>query len=421
MRCRILYVRIEKLPGYSPAAPENGEHGKYGRDCMRMHGHEDGRIPQAEIERRRLNAVVYREYLDSGYTVPNTAPLAAQDVTEPRWDQRIPGCVLYAEPNERLHIHVRNDDTEPHTFHLHGLIYGIDSDGSWPFGVTDGSGHRSDAICPGDEWCYVFDVTNETVGCWPFHDHLMDIQAAVDRWLFGGLVVRHPAGPKPDLEVPFFLHRLVGSGGEPAFDSGSLNGGDVFSHNVAIVDSPTPRFLPDDVTIGVNGTVTWTHGGTMPYTVSDAATSPLDSMAINGRAFVGNTPIIVATAGRGSGGTSSTSTWKSAGTTCIRTGNGSNSRGRPWTPAASVQPSPSAWTRSSRPSYLTLASAETTTTGTTAIATTITTTCTGTADTPTRASTADMRTSATGTAAVVTKSGIACAAISSFTAMSRCI
>jgi FtsP/CotA-like multicopper oxidase with cupredoxin domain len=328
MSCRDIYLRIEKLPGYSPVAPENGEHGKYGRDCMRMHGHEDGRIPQAEIERRRVGAVVYREYLDPGYTAPNTARLVAQDVTEPRWDQRIPGCVLYAEPNERLHIHVRNGDTEPHTFHLHGLIYGIDSDGSWPFGVADAAGHRSDAICPGDEWCYVFDVTNETVGCWPFHDHLMDIQAAVDRGLFGGLVVRHPAGPKPDLEVPFFLHRLVGSGGEPVFDSGTLNGGDTFSHqfpvagtfeyvckfhpmlgtvrvnptgpataNVSIVDSPTPRFVQDDIAIGVNGIVTWTHGGTMPHTVSDAATSPLDSMAINGRAFVGNTPIIVANSG----------------------------------------------------------------------------------------------------------------------------
>ena len=329
MRCRDVYLRIERLPAYSPVAPEGGEHGKYGRDCMRNHGHEDGLIPQAEVERRRVDAVVYREYLDSGYTVPNTAALVAPDVTEPRWDQRIPGCVLYAEPNERLHIHVRNDDTEPRTFHLHGLIYGIESDGAWPFGVKDVVGHRSDAICPGDEWCYVFDATNETVGCWPFHDHLMNIEAAVDRGLFGGLVVRHPAGPKPDLEVPFFLHRLVGSGGEPAFDSGSMNSGDTFQHqftaagtyeyvckfhpmlgrvrvnptgpataNVSIVDTPTPRFVPDDVTIGVNGRVTWTHAGTMPHTVSDAATAPLDSMAINGRAFVGNTPIIVAQTGQ---------------------------------------------------------------------------------------------------------------------------
>jgi len=276
----------------------------------------------------RLDAVIYREYLDPGYTVPNMAPLVARDLTVPRWDQRIPGCVLYAEPNERLRVHVRNDDTDPHTFHVHGLVYGIDSDGAWPFGVAAADGRRSDAICPGEEWCYVFDVTMETVGCWPFHDHLMDIQAAVDRGLFGGIVVRHPDGPKPDLEVPFFLHRLVGAGGEPAFDSGTLSGRDTFTHtfptagtfdyvckfhpmlgrvrvnptgpmtaNVSIVDTPTPRFVADDITIGVGGTATWTHGGTMPHAVSDAATAPLDSMAINGRAFVGNTPIVAADTG----------------------------------------------------------------------------------------------------------------------------
>ena len=74
MRCRDIYLRIEKLPAYSPVSPEGGEHGKYGRDCMRNHGHEDGYIPAAEIVRRQVDAVVYREYLDAGYTVPNTTP-----------------------------------------------------------------------------------------------------------------------------------------------------------------------------------------------------------------------------------------------------------------------------------------------------------------------------------------------------------
>ena len=104
MSCREIYLQIEKLPAYSPVAPGGTEHGRYGRDCMRTHGHEDGYIPQSEIERRRVDAVVYREYLDPGYTVPNMAPLVARDVIEPRWDQRVPGTVLYAEPNERLHI-----------------------------------------------------------------------------------------------------------------------------------------------------------------------------------------------------------------------------------------------------------------------------------------------------------------------------
>jgi hypothetical protein len=196
-RCRDIYLKIEKLPAYSPVAPENGEHDRYGRDCMRNHGHENTRIPQAEIERRRVDAVVYREYLDAGYTVPNMAKLVEQDLIEPRWDQRIPGAVLYAEPGERLRVHVFNDDTDPHSFHVHGLDYGIDSDGAWPFGVAAADGRRSDAICPGETWCYIFDVTRDTIGCWPFHDHVMDIEVAVNRGLFGGLVVRDRKGSKP--------------------------------------------------------------------------------------------------------------------------------------------------------------------------------------------------------------------------------
>lgn len=329
MRCRDIYLRIEKLPAYNPVAPDDAEHDRYRRDCMRNHGHEDTRIPDAEQARRRLDAVVYREYLDPAFMLPSTDPLIASDIHEPRWDRRIPGALLYAEPGERLLIHVRNDDTEPHSLHVHGLDYGIDSDGSWPFGVAGGAGRRSDAICPGEEWCYVFDATEETVGAWPFHDHVMDIQAAVDRGLFGGIVVRDTHRDRCDYEVPLFLHRLAGSGGAPAFDSGTLNGGDTFVHtfaaagtyeyvcrfhpmigtvrvnptgpptaSVAIVDQPSPRFAPDDVAIGAGGTVTWTHTGTMPHTVSDAATTPLDTFALNGRAFVGNTPTVVAASGR---------------------------------------------------------------------------------------------------------------------------
>jgi plastocyanin len=329
MRCRDVFLRIEPVPAYSPVAPTGGEHGEYGRDCMRNHGHEDARIPESEVLRRQLDGLVYRQYTDGTYTTPVTDPLVPSDLTEPIWNRRMPATVLWTQPGERLRVHVLNADTAPHSLHVHGLVYGVDSDGSWPFGVSATDGRRSDAICPGDSWCYVFDVTRDTVGAWPFHDHVQDLEAAVDRGLFGGIVVRDPSGPKPDVEVPFFLHRLVGSGGEPLFDSGQIVGGDVFAHTfpdagtfdyvcrlhpmtgtvrvvtggpataaVAIVDTPTQAFVPDDVTVGPGGTVTWTHAGTMPHTVSDARTSPLDTFAINGRAYVGNTPIVLAEAGR---------------------------------------------------------------------------------------------------------------------------
>jgi hypothetical protein len=44
MRRRDVYLKIEKLPGYSPVAPKPEEHMLYERDCMRGEGHEDGRI-----------------------------------------------------------------------------------------------------------------------------------------------------------------------------------------------------------------------------------------------------------------------------------------------------------------------------------------------------------------------------------------
>lgn len=327
-RCRDIYLKIEKLPAYSPVAPDDAEHDRYRRDCMRNPGHEDTRIPENEVDRRRLDALVYREYLDPAYTILKTDPLVPADINEPRADRRIPGTLIYATPGERLFIHVCNGDDQPHSLHVHGLVYGVDSDGAWPFGVQDANGRRSDAICPGQTWCYVFDVTEETIGAWPFHDHHMHISEAVDRGLFGGIVVRDPRAPKPDYEVPLFFHRLVPARGDAAFDSGTLTNGGSFSHvfategtynyqcrfhpmngvvrvtatgpasaSVTILDGPG-RFDPNDVTVRAGGTVTWTHAGNEPHTVTDSGGAALESFAVNGRSFVGNTPTIVAQSGK---------------------------------------------------------------------------------------------------------------------------
>ena len=328
MNKRHIYLKIEPLNNYSPVAPDDAEHHKYRIDCMRNMDHEDGNIPAAEIERRRLQALVYREYLDANYTILKTDPLIAADVNEPPADRRIPGTVIYAKPGERLYIHVFNADVEPHSLHMHGLHYGIDSDGSWPFGVHRDDGNRSDAICPDEEWCYVFDVKQDTIGAWPFHDHHMHITEVVDRGLFGGLVVRDPDAEKPDLEVPLFLHRLAGETDAALFDSGTLNPGDTFTFTfpdegtfdyyckfhpmqgrvrvtttgpatatVNILDTPA-RFELDDVTIRAGGTVTWTHAGNQPHTVTDRTGAGLESYCLNGRTFAGNTPTIVAESGK---------------------------------------------------------------------------------------------------------------------------
>jgi hypothetical protein len=191
MAVRDIYLKIEPIRDYSPVEPDDHVSPpiKYRRDCMRNMGHEDGVISPAEVAARRLTALIYREYLDPQYLVPKPDKLVAADVNEPAFTRRVPGTVLYARPGDWLRIHVRNADVSPHSFHLHGVRYGIDSDGSWPFGSQSDDGRRSDEICPGQTWTYSFQVTEDTVGAWPFHDHCRDIGANLNRGLFGGLVV----------------------------------------------------------------------------------------------------------------------------------------------------------------------------------------------------------------------------------------
>ncbi len=420
MPVRHIYLKIESIPDYSPVCPDPtaAPPVRYGRDCMRNMGHEDGTIPTSEINARTVASLVYREYLDPAYLVPKPDKIVLADINEPPYHRRVPGTVIYARPGERLKIHVVNADSEPHSFHLHGLQYGIDSDGSWPFGTQSSSGRRSDEICPGQHWTYTFDVTDKMIGAWPFHDHYQNIGANVNRGLFGGVIVLpkedcdapprmklplevdellrdlrkhlppepedievaathegmampmpgegdheggghnpmpvrpvqfegrqidwdeylHIPGVYPEIEpgkplhVPMFLHYMAGQSGTPAFDSGPIakNGSfettfgpeGTFSYHCNIhpsmqakvtvamgnpttvvtvnIDDGDPmnmKFVPDNALVGPGGKVHWNNGNNNVHTVTeDAAGMP--SWCLNGRAFTGNTPTIIADTGQ---------------------------------------------------------------------------------------------------------------------------
>jgi FtsP/CotA-like multicopper oxidase with cupredoxin domain len=291
-------------------------------------GHEAGRVSRQEIFAATLNGLVYREYRDAAYQIPNTAKLVLADANEPPWDRRVPGTVLYTRPGERLYIHVLNGDAdECHSLHLHGLRYGIDSDGAWPFGITSRDGRRSDEIRPGERWTYIFDATPDTIGAWAFHDHAHGVQRNINRGLFGGLIVRDPAAPCADHEIPLFVHQLMGGTSEYAFQSKSLGPGDTFSFTfgttldtchyicaihgasmageVQVVPGGRPAravtirdnlFDPASVTIGPGGTVTWTNQGSNRHIVF-AAGGGAATFCLNGRQYVGNTPTILAESG----------------------------------------------------------------------------------------------------------------------------
>ena len=322
---RDIFLKIEPLGHYSPLAPVTcARH--YGRDCMFNPGHESGRVSPQEILGATLAGLVYREYFDTHYTVPNKAKIIPADVNEPPWERRIPGAVLYAKPGERLYIHVLNGDKEDcHSFHLHGLKYGIDSDGAWPLGVMSRDGRRSDEILPGQRWTYIFDATPETIGVWGFHDHSHNVQRNVNRGLFGGLIVRDPSAPCADHEIPLFIHELAGVSG-CQFESKRLATNDTFSftfneagvcHYYCAVHGPTMAgqvevvaggpasqnvaigdnfFNPASVTVKPGGTVIWKNGGARDHIVF-AAGGGASNFCLNGRAYVGNTPTIVGESG----------------------------------------------------------------------------------------------------------------------------
>ncbi len=210
MAIRNIYLKIEEIVDYSPVEPSPHAAANYRRDCMRSSGHEDGTIPLSEVNARRLTALVYREYLDQDYLIPKPDKLVLTDVNEPIYPHRVPGSIIYTRAGEHLHIHVLNADSMPHSFHVHGLRYGIDSDGSWPLGTQSSDGRRSDEICPGQHWTYHYSVTEEMVGAWPFHDHSHHIAESVNRGLFGGIVVLpkecdHP----PHFELPPLVAKFL--------------------------------------------------------------------------------------------------------------------------------------------------------------------------------------------------------------------
>ena len=213
MPVRHTYLKIESIPDYSPVCPDPtfAPPVHYGRDCMRNMGHEDGAIPTAEINARTVSVLVYREYLDPAYLVPKPDKIVLADINEPPYHRRVPGTVIYARPGDRLKIHVVNADSGPHSFHLHGLEYGIDSDGAWPFGTHASDGRRSDEICPGEHWTYTFDVTDKMIGAWPFHDHFQNVGSNVNRGLFGGVIVlpREDCDAPPRMKLPREVEELL--------------------------------------------------------------------------------------------------------------------------------------------------------------------------------------------------------------------
>lgn len=388
---RDIYLKIEPINDYNPVNPiDHVPAGvKYKRDCMAHGDHHGGVIPEAEVNARAVEAVIYREYLDSDYLIPKVDKLVEADINEPAFDHRVPGTVIYAHPGDLLRIHVYNADNMPHSLHLHGLLYGIDSDGAWPFGTQSKDGRRSDEICPGHSWTYTFCATEDTIGVWPFHDHPQHhAEESINRGVFAGIVVLPKNQPKPGvrkfqpiedlrnqiakigvpaarlqpqhhndirkqlewikerwqlelvkpvprfhkvLHVPLFFHLMKSQQQKPRFDTGDIEElggsksvtfneagefdyfcqihpamtgkvrvepGEPATATVNIVPGPPPAFSPNDIPVGIGGTVTWVNQTQEHHTATSKDGASIATHCFNGRGFTGNSPTIVGHTGQ---------------------------------------------------------------------------------------------------------------------------
>ncbi len=322
-----VYLKIEKVFNYSPVDPDPNHTYNYKKDCFRRKGHEDGTIDIDEVNSRKLTALVYRKYTDNTYNTISPDPLIASDLSEPPTNSLVPGVVIYTKPGKRLRIHVYNVDDNPHSLHMHGIKYGIESDGAYPLGIKNNDGVRSDQICPGEKYTYHYKVTEDMTGAWVFHDHHKNLGDNVRLGLFGGLVVLDPCWPKVNYEIPFFLHKMAGIKSAPLFDSDDILSNGTFNRtfntmgefnyecfyhpmfgsvkvksgalqnvNVSILDN---QFDPASISVAPGGTVTWTNNGLSVHTILENGSSKSNtSMCINGRAFAGNTPVIEMESGK---------------------------------------------------------------------------------------------------------------------------
>jgi len=108
----------------------------------------------------------------------------------------IPGPTLEAKEGEILRVKFKNEHSEPHSVHAHGVQYEFQHDGTSP------TTHGPD-VPPGGEFVYEWKAVP---GTWFYHDHSVE---GIRRGMYGAIVV-HPKDEqvRPDRDFILFYGDL---------------------------------------------------------------------------------------------------------------------------------------------------------------------------------------------------------------------
>ena len=150
----------------------------------------DGMMDEKVKGKTKFDAYAYRAY------TPGFA--------EPLGPASIPGPMLECEEGETIVVNFQNKLPAQVTMHPHGIFYSAEMDGAYKGRHTDPGGF----VQKGQTFRYVWDARPGTAGAWLYHDHGPLDPIPIYKGLFGPLIIRKPGAPRPDLEVPLFMHTL---------------------------------------------------------------------------------------------------------------------------------------------------------------------------------------------------------------------
>lgn len=94
---------------------------------------------------------VYTQFTDNSYS---------KMVDKPSWLGFL-GPILKAEVGDSFLVHLKNFATRPFTLHPHGVKYTKENEGAFYPDMTKGSQKKDDAVYPGEQYVYKWDVTED--------------------------------------------------------------------------------------------------------------------------------------------------------------------------------------------------------------------------------------------------------------------
>jgi manganese oxidase len=141
---------------------------------------------------------VFREFSDNSFSSQKPIPAEWQHLG-------ILGPSIHAEVGDKILIHFKNFTQIPTSMHPHGVFYTKSSEGAPYSDGTDGADKEDDAVPPGGEHLYQWDVPDRagpgpmegSSVMWMYHSHVDEV-GDTNAGLMGPIIITAQGKAKPD-------------------------------------------------------------------------------------------------------------------------------------------------------------------------------------------------------------------------------